>query len=79
MRISAPCFCTMANSAAALAGEMRTQPCDAGLPRLPTAFVPWIAYWPYKKMECGIGALLYLAEWTMAYSARGRKTPFGVA
>jgi hypothetical protein len=30
-------------------------------------------------MECGIGALLYLAEWTMAYIALGRKTPFGVA
>ena len=46
MRIWAPCFCTMANSVAALAGEMRTQPCEAGRPRLPTEVVPWIAYWP---------------------------------
>ena len=79
MRISAPCLRTMANNVAAWAGESRTQPCEAGRPRLPTAFVPWIAYWPWKKIECGIGALSYLAECTMTYIARGRNTPRGVA
>ena len=78
MRISAPCACTMANSVAAFAGDRRMQPCEAGLPSAPTAFVPWIAYIGRKKIECGIGALLYLAECTMAYSRCGWNTPRGV-
>jgi hypothetical protein len=42
---------------AAFFGEIRTQPCEAGLPSRFTSLVPWIA-WPslVKNTECGMGA-----------------------
>ncbi len=42
----------------ALAGEMRTQPCEAGLPKFLTSRLPWMACPSFmKKMACGMGAL----------------------
>jgi hypothetical protein len=53
---------------AAFGGEMRTQPCETGLPRVFTSWLPWMA-WPsfMKKIEWGMGELSHCLLYQISF------------
>src|SRR6476646_3343800 len=64
---------------AAFAGEMRTQPCETGLPRFFTSWLPWMACPSFKKkIEWGMGALSHCLLYQTSFMDVGVKVPDGV-